>query len=131
MGILNLLLGKKKDATSLLIRETLFGDMPLDQFPNGDGNSGQFPWSAFIAARHDLAEGRKSDAFAKWQGLATNVELEPRVRLQAWHFLRQHGQQPPPEAAKELLGVVVEVTLDEGLDLLAAYPDHSARYYNY
>jgi hypothetical protein len=29
------------------------------------------------------------------------------------------------------LGVVVEVTMPPGLDLVAAYQDHSARYYNY
>ena len=57
--------------------------------------------------------------------------LEPRHYLQAWHYLRLHGAQPPPAVAKQVLGVVIEVALPEGLDLLAAYPDHSARYYNY
>jgi hypothetical protein len=33
--------------------------------------------------------------------------------------------------AKQIFGVVVEVGMPGGLDLLAAYPDHSARYYNY
>lgn len=35
------------------------------------------------------------------------------------------------DEAKRLDGVVVEVALDQGLDILAAYADHSARYYNY
>jgi len=30
-----------------------------------------------------------------------------------------------------VFGVVVEVGMLKGLDLLAAYPDHSARYYNF
>jgi hypothetical protein len=51
--------------------------------------------------------------------------------LQAWHFLRHNGQQPPPEVAKQVLGVVIEVGMPNGLDLLAAYPDHFARYYNF
>jgi hypothetical protein len=29
------------------------------------------------------------------------------------------------------MGVVVEVSMSEGLDILAAYADHSARYFNY
>ncbi|MFO1459067.1 MAG: hypothetical protein U1G08_06625 [Verrucomicrobiota bacterium] len=33
--------------------------------------------------------------------------------------------------AKQVLGVVIEVSMPQGLDLLAAYPDCSARYYNY
>ena len=45
--------------------------------------------------------------------------------------VRQHGQQPSPGIAKQILGVVVEVAMPTGLDLLAVYLDHSARYYNY
>ncbi len=38
---------------------------------------------------------------------------------------------PEPEAAKAVLGVVVEVALPKGLDLVAGYADHSARYFNF
>jgi len=38
---------------------------------------------------------------------------------------------PPESEAKRLYGVVVEVGLDEGLDIVAAYEDHLARYGNY
>jgi hypothetical protein len=51
-----------------------------------------------------------------------------RVRLLAFHQLRTHN------AAVEqgiLLGVVVEVALEEGLDVLAVYLDGTARYLNY
>ncbi len=68
---------------------------------------------------------------ATWKSIAADASLEPRHALQAWHFLRQHGQQPDETEAKLILGVVLEVALHEGLDLLAAYPDHSARYYNF
>jgi hypothetical protein len=64
-------------------------------------------------------------------GRLLNAGLEPRHYLQAWHFLRQHGQHPPPDVAGQVFGVVVDVAMPEGLDLLAAYRDHSARYYNY
>jgi hypothetical protein len=125
------LFGKKKDAAPNPIRETLFGDMPLDQWPSDGEASNDVPWGAFVSARQHLAAGNQPDAIASWQHILAHPGLEPRCYLQAWHFLRQHGQQPPPDAAKQLLGIVIEVAMPEGLDLLAAYIDHSARYYNY
>ncbi|HEX7150966.1 MAG TPA: hypothetical protein VF618_05720 [Thermoanaerobaculia bacterium] len=57
--------------------------------------------------------------------------LESRRYLQAWHALRARGAAVPPEKEKELLGVVVEVGLEQGLDAVAAYSDYSARYLNF
>jgi hypothetical protein len=37
----------------------------------------------------------------------------------------------PSEKAKEVLGVVVEIAMQQGWDLVAAYSDRHARYYNY
>jgi len=45
--------------------------------------------------------------------------------------LRNLGQLPPEDSADEIQGVVVEVVLDRGLDIIAAYTDGSARYFNY
>ena len=132
MGIFGSLFGKgKKQPTPNPIRETLFGDMPLEQWPRDDSTSNVFPWSAFASARSHLAAGNKVAAVDGWRQILQQTDLEPRQYLQAWHFLRQHGQQPPPEVAKQVLGVVIEVGMPGGLDLLAAYPDHSARYYNF
>jgi hypothetical protein len=109
----------------------LFGDMPIEQWPPSGNASDEVPWGAFVSARQHLAAGNQADAISWWRHILEQPDLEPRCYLQAWHFLRQHGQQPPPEVAKQLLGVVIEVAMPEGLDLLAAYPDHSARYYNF
>ena len=57
--------------------------------------------------------------------------LEPRHYLQAWHFLRQLGVNPPDEKAKIVYGVVVEVGMEKGTDIVAAYADYTARYYNF
>jgi hypothetical protein len=113
------------------IRETLFGDMPIDLWPRDAATAESFPWSKFVSARSHLAAGRKSDAIADWRQVLQHPGLEPRHYLQAWHFLRQQGEQLSPDIAKQVLGVVIEVAMPQGLDLLAAYPDHSARYYNY
>ena len=131
MSIIRSLFGKKKEAAPNPIRETLFGDMPLGQWPHDGVSSETFPWSAFVLARSHLSSGREGDAITCWRQILQHPGLEPRQYLQAWHFLRQHGQQPPPDMAKQVLGIVVEVAMSDGLDLLAAYPDYSARYYNY
>jgi hypothetical protein len=131
MSIFGSLFGKKKDAVHNPIRDTLFGDMPLDQWPPDAEAPDDVPWGAFVSARQHLAAGNQSDAIAWWRHILDQPGLEPRHHLQAWHFLRQHGGQPSSDVAKQVLGVVVEVAMPEGLDLLAAYPDHSARYYNY
>jgi len=113
------------------LRDTLFGDRPLDQWV-GDGSSSQsFPWNAFAAARDYVGKGDRDSAAKKWREIINHPGLEPRHYLQAWHFLRIAGHQPPAEISKQVLGVVVEVGLEKGLDLLAAYPDYSARYYNF
>jgi hypothetical protein len=38
---------------------------------------------------------------------------------------------PPDEKAKEVYGVIVGVGMKGGVDIVAAYADHSARYFNY
>jgi hypothetical protein len=58
-------------------------------------------------------------------------DLESRAYLQAYQFLRGLGVTPIPDVSKSVLGVVVEVGMVDGLDLIAGYADHHARYYNY
>ena len=110
------------------IRDTLFGDMPLDRW-SGDGQTS--PWSLFAAAKRHLDSGQRDDAIASLKQVLALPDLEPRHYLQAWHFLRPLGHKPTADEARRVLGVVVEVPVEDGLDLVAAYPDHSARYYNF
>jgi hypothetical protein len=114
------------------IRDTLFGDLPLESWPPPTNTAcDEEPWRTFVAARDFLAEGRTADAVAAWRCITDMAGLESRHYLQAWHFLRACGVQPPPGRAKVLMGAVLEVPMEGGLDLLAAYPEHTARYYNY
>jgi hypothetical protein len=115
------------------IRDTLFGDMPLDQWPQPSSAEAerQEPWASFARARERLDSGDKQGATTIFQGILGMPLLESRQYLQAWHFLCDLGVFPPKDKAKEVLGVVVEVGMDRGLDLVAAYPDHHARYYNF
>jgi hypothetical protein len=113
------------------IRETLFGDMPLDQWSRDGVSTVQFPWSNFAAARSHILEGNQRAAIALWREVLQRPELGSRQHLQAWHFLRQHGEQPPAVIARTVWGVVAELPMPQGFDLVAAYADHSARYWNF
>jgi hypothetical protein len=113
------------------VRDTLFGDVPVEKWLPKNADESARPWSEFVAAHTRLTAGDQPGAVAAWRSIVEQPGLEPRHYLQAWHFLRARGVQPPTDRAKSVLGVVVEVSLKEGLDLLAAYADYSARYYNH
>lgn len=61
------------------------------------------------------------------RALAEDASQESRCRMLAYNWLRlnQHGV-----ATKELLGVIIEVPLKGGLDVMAAYADGRVRYIN-
>ena len=61
--------------------------------------------------------------------VATDEEAESRVRVVAFRRLRADGKAPPGDPP--LLGTIVEIALDEGLDTLAAYADGRIRYINH
>ena len=78
------------------------------------------PWATLFAARPD-----RDDLAA----LATDNGTESRIRILAWRRLASLGAANP--TAPPLLGVVVEVGMDAGLDALAAYDDGRVRYLNH
>jgi hypothetical protein len=63
------------------------------------------------------------------EAFATSSAPPPPVRQSL--FADERFATWPTAGPKELRGVVVEVGIDGGLDLLAAYADHTARYYNH
>ena len=111
------------------IRDTLFGDRPFDDWAS-HAAVGE-PWLSFASAKASLDRGDTNDCIAILIEISTRQGLESRHYAQAWHFLRQLGIQPSKEKEKELYGVIVEVGMEAGLDIVAAYSDLHARYYNY
>lgn len=106
----------------------LFGTVPLNAWPPGnetEGITGQF-----AAARTAYRSGNVEGAQEIWRSIATDQSLESRHVLQAWSFLRGSGIEPPSPIDTQVLGVVVEVPVAGGRDVLAAYRDGSARYLN-
>ncbi|MEP7166260.1 MAG: hypothetical protein ABI741_16275 [Ferruginibacter sp.] len=108
------------------IRDTLFGDQPLEQWAGAE--SEDLPWNLFKDAKRCVDKGKNNQAIEMLKKITTLPGLESRHYLQAYFFLNELGSFP--EADIELFAVVVEVAMDEGLDLLAIYADHSARYYH-
>lgn len=118
---------KEKPRKPIEIRDTLFGDLPMEEWPRDQSLNAE-PWISFIEARKHLDKKNKPFAFQTLQKIADMPGLEPRHYLQAWHFLRQLGVNPPPEKAKIVYGVVVEVGMKTGADIVAAYTNYTARY---
>lgn len=88
-----------------------------DLFRGGKKLSEDGPWIV-------LADNPPVDAL---RAIAEDESQESRLRMLAYNRLREMGESVP---AKKLLGVVVEVGLEHGLDVIAAYPDGRARYIN-
>jgi hypothetical protein len=61
------------------------------------------------------------------QSLAADSSQEGRIRFLAYGRLRSIGEPVP---SKALLGVIVEVPLSAGVDVLAAYSEGGVRYIN-
>jgi len=59
--------------------------------------------------------------------IAKDENQESRIRILAFNFLRLHKVAVP---SRQLLGVVIEVPLEGGLDTLAVFADGRMRYIN-
>jgi hypothetical protein len=117
---------KKQPSPPTTLRDTLLGDLSPQEWPS-DANE-VHPWSLFVKARELIAARQESQAADIYREIAETPRLESRHYLQAWHFLRKMNIQPPPELANKVYGVVVEVCLATGPELVAGYTDHTARY---
>ncbi|MGA9126766.1 MAG: hypothetical protein WB425_01345 [Terracidiphilus sp.] len=126
------ILNGKPAPAQLQIRDTLFGDIPLLQFlPASPDALILEPWASFARAKKLMDAGETQSAIQVFHQISEMSNLESRHYLQAWQFLRDLGVNPSKEDGMMLLGVVVEVGMPKGPDLLAAYSDHRARYYNF
>ncbi|HEY4225874.1 MAG TPA: hypothetical protein VGM70_08680 [Pseudolysinimonas sp.] len=109
------------------LRELLFGDVPIEDWA---GTSPDAPWIHFQDAEHAMARADVPAAEAALHAVLNTPGLESRQYLQAWSCLRQLDRDALTGLPEELYGVVLEVPLEKGVDTLAAYQDHTARYLN-
>lgn len=110
--------GPYQDTAANSIYALLFGDDPRLIQASADATPGSL-WSVLTSAATAESDLRQ---------IAEDLTLETRVRLMAYHILRTNDY---PVGDRDLLAVIVEVGMDEGLDVLAAYLDGTARYINY
>jgi hypothetical protein len=114
----------------LQMREMLFGDMPLHLFPPPDAQPVDAPpWGPLAAAREAIVAGRHAEAEQHCRRLLSAPQ-ESRVIAQTWQTLRGIGIAPQGDEI-QVVGAVAEAGVNGGLDIVAAYRDGTARYYNY
>ena len=113
------------------LRDALFADRKLDELLQSltTEAKSKAPFAIFAQAAEARSSGDRDRAVTLLRTLTENQES--RVELLAWTALRELGELPPPQRAKEVLGVIVEVAMNGGEDLVAAYAERKARYYNY
>ncbi len=90
----------------------------------------RYPWVLLAAADVKIKMNELAEA-GRLLRAVTLIATEARVRLWAWHNLRQLGKFPSPDLARQVLGVIIEVPYAESSDILAAYADGTARYINH
>ena len=78
-----------------------------------------YPWNILLADNPDLD---------KLQAITVDETVETRPRILAYNLLLAKGF---PVHAKELLGVIIEVAVGDGLDVVAAFSDGTCRYLNH
>jgi hypothetical protein len=114
------------------LRPLLYGDVPIEQWPPSDDiQPGDDVGALFVGARRALRADDVDGAVERWRAIAGRSDIEARHVLQAWTALRANGVEPDPATGEAVLGVVVEVPVGDGLDVLAAYADGSVRYLNH
>jgi hypothetical protein len=91
----------------------------IDAFRKSASATPQGPWATLLA---------KTPISLELTAIAEDPSQESRLRLLAYNRLRELNQPVP---SKKLFGVVIEVGMEEGLDVLAAYPDGYVRYINH
>lgn len=106
-----------KDTATNLIYNLLFCDN-IDLYKANVKEPYPYPWDiliSLISTNEDLEK------------IINDNSLESRVKIVAYNRQIASGHKPDK---KELLAVIVEVGLDNGLDVLASFYDGTARYIN-
>lgn len=106
-----------KDSGTNMIYNLLFcDDLPL--YKANAQSPYSYPFDILFSEAGSVADLQK---------IVGDANADPRIKLLACNRQRANGHQP---GKKELLAVIVEVGLDEGLDVLASFANGTARYIN-
>lgn len=111
-------MGPYKNEGVSQVYELLFCD-DLDLYRGMNTAPDVYPWDVLFD---------KTDDNDKLREILHDPSLETRPKILAARALEENGVIEP---VRRVMGVVVEAGLPEGLDVLAAYEDGSARYLNF
>lgn len=106
-----------KDSTTNLIYNLLFCDNP-DLYKANAQPPYSYPFDILFSETSSATDLQK---------IIDDPSADPRIKVLAYHRQHASGHQ---SNKKELLAVIVEVGLDEGLDVLASFDNGTARYIN-
>jgi hypothetical protein len=106
-----------KDSATNLIYNLLFCDN-IDLYKNNTQPPYTYPFDILFS---------EASTTADFQKIIDDKNSDSRLKVLAYNRQRSKGNKPEN---KELLGVIIEVGLDDGLDVLASFSDGTARYIN-
>jgi hypothetical protein len=106
-----------KDNSTNLIYNLLFCDN-LNLFKQNTNEPYVYPFDILFAENSSVADLQK---------IIDDTSSDPRIKMLAYTRQLASGHTP---SKMELLAVIVEVGLDNGLDVLASFNDGTARYIN-
>jgi len=107
-----------KDSSTNLIYNLLFCD-DLNLYKEKTQKPYTYPFDVLFSGSSSVTDLQK---------LIDDKNADPRVKILAYNRQVSVGHNP---TKKELLAVIIEVGLDEGLDVLASFNDGTARYINH
>jgi hypothetical protein len=113
--------------------ELLFADQTLDQLV-ASLNKKTAPdqaWMFLTKAAEHIRRGETGRAAELLLELAGHPKIPTRYLLWSWATLRRLGIHPKSDEADNVKGVVIQVPIESGVDVLAAYADGTARYVNH
>jgi hypothetical protein len=87
------------------------------------------PWSSFIVSAARIKGGLSAQRTLAF--VADNPDFESRMRLWAFTALRKTGYQPTALQSADVMGLVLEVPMEDSEDALATYADGSSRLLGY
>jgi hypothetical protein len=109
--------GPYKDSATNLIYKLLFCDDP-DLYKANTTPPYSYPFDILFSPTSTVTDLQK---------IIEDTSADPRIKVLAYNLQLEKGYKP---IKKELLAVIVEVGLDEGLDVLASFQNGTARYIN-
>jgi len=98
----------------------------LETVSEGSHDQLSYRW-ALSALRQKL--GDRTAALTSLHKLLATPDLGSRETLRVWKLIRDHGETPPPDLAKRVLGVVVESGLGPVVLAVASYADGQPRFF--